>query len=383
MNVISLSGASGVGENVVTLGLGPGVTVTPNPPSPRPRRVLASAGGADGGGGGGIRPIRPIEWKRLPDAEDAWREARKARQKRERERAEGRQKPAEPELAKTPPADPYPRTTEELPAAAKSTVESVRAKPEPPVAGSEPRLAQPPPSAAQAEVVQEPSSYPTGAVPPPEAPPPTLVTPDAAKPGPVRWQSVVTHLPGPYPRPPEANSSPRIDPGVAATPPSVTPGSTSGSTVWVQAGLLIAAGAALAVLVSRPTPTVTEVEEPAARRPPTPPPEPLRRPARLPRLPALRLPKFSGPYPRTPETPPSRPRRRPRAPYETAELAPSPVASIPDVADVVAYPPHASIQEKWIRCGKDDCNACPHGPYLYAKWDDAGRTRTKYLGKRV
>ena len=34
-----------------------------------------------------------------------------------------------------------------------------------------------------------------------------------------------------------------------------------------------------------------------------------------------------------------------------------------------------------IRCGKPGCRKCPHGPYWYAYWKWAGRTKKKYIGK--
>ena len=33
-----------------------------------------------------------------------------------------------------------------------------------------------------------------------------------------------------------------------------------------------------------------------------------------------------------------------------------------------------------VRCGKDNCTRCPHGPYWYAYWREDGRVRSKYLG---
>jgi group I intron endonuclease len=44
-------------------------------------------------------------------------------------------------------------------------------------------------------------------------------------------------------------------------------------------------------------------------------------------------------------------------------------------------PANARITEKWIRCGRNNCDQCPHGPYLYAKWSENGKTVSKYLGK--
>src|SRR6266567_4599770 len=33
-----------------------------------------------------------------------------------------------------------------------------------------------------------------------------------------------------------------------------------------------------------------------------------------------------------------------------------------------------------VRCGKDGCTRCPHGPYWYAYWRENGRLRSRYLG---
>ncbi len=50
-----------------------------------------------------------------------------------------------------------------------------------------------------------------------------------------------------------------------------------------------------------------------------------------------------------------------------------------------ALPKNASIREEFIKCGKDACNLCPHGPYYYAYWkektkDNQNKLRKKYLG---
>jgi GIY-YIG catalytic domain-containing protein len=44
-------------------------------------------------------------------------------------------------------------------------------------------------------------------------------------------------------------------------------------------------------------------------------------------------------------------------------------------------PSRARFYEKLIKCGKVGCLGCPHGPYLYAKWDEHGETRNAYIGK--
>ena len=42
-----------------------------------------------------------------------------------------------------------------------------------------------------------------------------------------------------------------------------------------------------------------------------------------------------------------------------------------------------SYRTKSIKCGKESCNSCPHGPYWYAEWTEAGKRKTKYLGKNL
>lgn len=49
-------------------------------------------------------------------------------------------------------------------------------------------------------------------------------------------------------------------------------------------------------------------------------------------------------------------------------------------------PWNATIREENIKCGKDSCNLCPHGPYFYVYWKDKSKVdiksklRKKYLG---
>lgn len=35
-----------------------------------------------------------------------------------------------------------------------------------------------------------------------------------------------------------------------------------------------------------------------------------------------------------------------------------------------------------VSCGKG-CKGCPHGPYWYGYWKEGGKTRSKYIGKRL
>ncbi len=34
-----------------------------------------------------------------------------------------------------------------------------------------------------------------------------------------------------------------------------------------------------------------------------------------------------------------------------------------------------------VRCGKENCTRCPHGPYWYAYWKENGRTHSRYSGR--
>lgn len=43
--------------------------------------------------------------------------------------------------------------------------------------------------------------------------------------------------------------------------------------------------------------------------------------------------------------------------------------------------PQVSLRRQWVRCGKDSCTRCPHGPYWYAYWREDGRRRSRYVGK--
>ncbi len=42
-----------------------------------------------------------------------------------------------------------------------------------------------------------------------------------------------------------------------------------------------------------------------------------------------------------------------------------------------------SFRQEMVRCGKDGCTKCPHGPYWYAYWREGGRTRSRYVGKEL
>ena len=43
--------------------------------------------------------------------------------------------------------------------------------------------------------------------------------------------------------------------------------------------------------------------------------------------------------------------------------------------------PKVSLRRRLVRCGKDACTSCPHGPYWYAYWRENGRRRSRYVGR--
>ena len=36
-----------------------------------------------------------------------------------------------------------------------------------------------------------------------------------------------------------------------------------------------------------------------------------------------------------------------------------------------------------VRCGKEGCRSCPHGPYWYAYFREGGRLRSRYIGREL
>ena len=49
--------------------------------------------------------------------------------------------------------------------------------------------------------------------------------------------------------------------------------------------------------------------------------------------------------------------------------------------DLPGSGPEVKLRKQMVRCGKDSCTRCPHGPYWYAYWTEDGRRRSRYLGK--
>ncbi len=46
-------------------------------------------------------------------------------------------------------------------------------------------------------------------------------------------------------------------------------------------------------------------------------------------------------------------------------------------------PAGISYRKQYVRCGKERCTRCPHGPYWYAYWKEDGRTRRRYIGRHL
>jgi len=48
-----------------------------------------------------------------------------------------------------------------------------------------------------------------------------------------------------------------------------------------------------------------------------------------------------------------------------------------------ALPRTLSYRQELVRCGKEHCRRCPHGPYWYGYWKEDGRTRKCYIGRHL
>ncbi|HVL80484.1 MAG TPA: hypothetical protein VM840_02695 [Actinomycetota bacterium] len=46
-------------------------------------------------------------------------------------------------------------------------------------------------------------------------------------------------------------------------------------------------------------------------------------------------------------------------------------------------PGRVTFRQETVRCGKQSCRTCPHGPYWYAYWREGGRVRSRYVGKTL
>lgn len=51
--------------------------------------------------------------------------------------------------------------------------------------------------------------------------------------------------------------------------------------------------------------------------------------------------------------------------------------------DEAGLPLNVSYRQEYVRCGKERCTTCPHGPYWYAYWKEDGRSRSQYIGRHL
>lgn len=55
----------------------------------------------------------------------------------------------------------------------------------------------------------------------------------------------------------------------------------------------------------------------------------------------------------------------------------------PEPSGEPGLPPSVRYRQEHVRCGRDSCTTCPHGPYWYAYWREDGRTRRRYVGRHL
>jgi hypothetical protein len=46
-------------------------------------------------------------------------------------------------------------------------------------------------------------------------------------------------------------------------------------------------------------------------------------------------------------------------------------------------PGKVTYRQERVRCGREGCARCPHGPYWYAYWRESGKVRSRYIGKQL
>jgi hypothetical protein len=45
--------------------------------------------------------------------------------------------------------------------------------------------------------------------------------------------------------------------------------------------------------------------------------------------------------------------------------------------------PEVSYRLETVKCGKPNCNSCPHGPYWYAYYREGNRLKSRYIGREL
>ena len=56
---------------------------------------------------------------------------------------------------------------------------------------------------------------------------------------------------------------------------------------------------------------------------------------------------------------------------------------VPEDPEGSDRPGKVSYRQEYVKCGKERCRSCPHGPYWYAYWKEGGRTRSRYIGRHL
>ena len=49
--------------------------------------------------------------------------------------------------------------------------------------------------------------------------------------------------------------------------------------------------------------------------------------------------------------------------------------------DALTNGPKVRMRQQMVKCGKESCTRCPHGPYWYAYWTEDGKRRSRYVGR--
>jgi hypothetical protein len=49
-------------------------------------------------------------------------------------------------------------------------------------------------------------------------------------------------------------------------------------------------------------------------------------------------------------------------------------------ANLKSLPDNVTIRREYIKCGKNSCSTCKHGPYYYGYWREKGKLKKKYIG---
>jgi hypothetical protein len=59
------------------------------------------------------------------------------------------------------------------------------------------------------------------------------------------------------------------------------------------------------------------------------------------------------------------------------------LTALGDDAAAVREPEAVTYRLEAVRCGKEGCRSCPHGPYWYAYYREGGRLRSRYVGRAL